>query len=117
MAFETEDQKRELQRWSRLALQLNGAADSGHLDHITVAVVLHELQGGNVFEFLSRELPAEVWEISELTDVDRYKLTQYWQTLATAYEPTQFHVSRSGLALLVAYLLHFFAVSHAINPT
>jgi hypothetical protein len=34
MAFETERQKREIQRWSRLAIQLNGAADSGRFDHI-----------------------------------------------------------------------------------
>ena len=117
MAFETENQKRELQRWSRLAIQLNGAADSGHFDHITAAVVLRELQGGNVFEFLSRELPPGVWEVSKLTDVDRHMLSQHWQMLAKAYVPAQFHVSRSGLALLVAYLLHLFDVSHAITPT
>jgi hypothetical protein len=72
MAFETESQKRELLRWSRLAIQLNGAADSGHFDHITAAAVLRECQDGNVFEFLSRELPPSVWEVSKLTDVDRH---------------------------------------------
>jgi len=102
MVFETEDQKREIQRWSRLAIQLNGAADSGHFDHITTVVMLRELSKGSVFDFLARELPARVWEISTLTDVDRHKLSDHWRKLAAAYEPTQFHVSRSGLALLVA---------------
>jgi hypothetical protein len=117
MAFETENQKRELQRWSRLGIQLNGAADSGHFDHITAAAVLRECQGGHVFEFLSRELPPSVWEVSKLTDVDRHKLSQHWQMLARAYEPAQFHVSRSGLALLVAYLLHLIDIHHATIPT
>jgi hypothetical protein len=117
MAFETESQRRELQGWSRLAIQLNGAADSGHFDHITVAAVLRECHGGNVFEFLSRELPPSVWTVSKLTDVDRHKLAQHWQMLAQAYEPAQFHVSRSGLALLVAYLLHLINIHHATIPT
>jgi len=43
-----------------------------------------------------------VWEISQLNDVDRHKLADHWCKLAAAYQPTQFHVSRNGLALLVA---------------
>jgi len=116
MAFETERQKRTIQRWSRLAIQLNGAADSGSFDHITTAVVLRELQDGHVFEFLDRELPATVWEISKLTDVDRHQLSNQWHMLAKAYEPKQFHVSRNGLSLLVAYLLHLLDVFHATIP-
>jgi hypothetical protein len=116
MAFETEKQKRTIQRWSRLAIQLNGAADSGNFDHITTAVMLHELQHGSVFGFLTRELPAGVWEISKLTDVDRHKLSQHWRQMATVYEPAQFHVSRNGLSLLVAYVLHLLDVFHATTP-
>ena len=117
MAFETERQKREAQRWSRLAIQLNGAADSGHFDHITTAMMLRELRDGQVFDLLARELPATVWEVSKLTDVDRHKLAQHWQMLAAAYEPAQFHVSRNGLALLVAYVLHLLDIAHATIPT
>jgi hypothetical protein len=117
MAFETEKQKREIQRWSRLAIQLIGAADSRSFDHITTAVVVQELQGHDVFGFLTRELPATVWEVSKLTDVDRHKLSQHWQVLAKAYEPEQFHVSRSGLALLAAYVLHLIDTLHATVPT
>jgi hypothetical protein len=117
MAFETEREKREVQRWSRLAIQLNGAADSGRFDHITTGVMLRELQDGTVFDFLARELPATVWEVSKLTDVDRHKLAQNWRMFATAYEPTQFHVSRNGLALLVAYVLQLIDIFHATIPT
>jgi hypothetical protein len=114
--FETESQKREIQRWSRLAIQLNGAAESGNYDHITTAVMLRELQNGDVFAFLVRELPAAVWEIARLTEVDRHKLSGFWRGLAEAYEPTQFHVSRNGLALLVAYVLHMLDLAHATLP-
>ena len=116
MRFETEDDKREMQRWSRLAIQLIGVADSGTADHITTEVIVREAQGGDVFEFLRRELPASVWEISKLTDVDRHKLSRMWQMCAQGYEPKQFHVTRNGLLLLAAYLLHFIDTGHAIIP-
>jgi len=76
MSFETEKQKKAIQRWIRLAIQLNGAAESGQFDHITTAVIAHELERERVFEFLARELPARVWEISKLSDVDRHQLTK-----------------------------------------
>ena len=117
MAFETESQKRTIQRWSRLAIQLNGAAECGRFDHITTEVMVRELQNDRVFEFLQRELPAEVWAISKLTEVDRHQLSKQWQMMAQAYEPEQFHVSRNGLALLVAYVLHLVDIMHATVPT
>jgi hypothetical protein len=79
-------------------------------------VVLRELRDGDIFVFLARELPAGVWEISTLTDVDRHKLSQHWRLFATAYEAEQFHVSRSGLALLVAYILALLDRCHATLP-
>jgi hypothetical protein len=36
---------------------------------------------------------------------------------ADAFEPRQYHVERSGLALLVAYLLNLIDHSHAVIPT
>ena len=116
MAFETEERKHEIQRWIRLAIQLIGAADSGHFDHITTTVVVRELQESNAFDLLTRELPASVWEITRLTDVDRHKLSHHWQLLAKAYEPQQFHVSRNGLTLLAAYVLHLVDGFHATIP-
>jgi hypothetical protein len=83
MMFETERQKARILRWSRLAIQLNGGVDSGNCDHITTAVVLREIQDGNVFDFLARELPERVWNISTLTDVDHHELAQHW-TVSTS---------------------------------
>lgn len=117
MTFETEAQKGEIRRWSRLAIQLNGVVDTGQYDHITTAMIVSELQAGNVFDFLIRELPRTVWDISKLTDVDRHKLAQHWKQFAEAYEPQQFHVTRNGLALLVAYVLHLIDSYHTSLPT
>ena len=117
MSFETDDQKRTIGRWSRLAIQLNGAADSGRYDAITTDVVVKEIQAGRIFEFLAETLPADVWTISQLTDVDRHTLSKQWKAMAEGYEPAQFHVRRSGLALLVAYILHAIGIMHAIIPT
>jgi hypothetical protein len=117
MAVESENQKREFQRWSRLAIQLVGAADSGQFGHITTAVVVRELEENRLFDLLMRDLPASVWTISKLTDVDRHKLAQSWRMLAEAYEPAQFHVHHSGLALLAAYVLHLIDIGHTTMPT
>jgi len=114
--FETKQQRASIQRWSRLAIQLNGAAESGNCDHITTAIIVNELGRDRIFEFLERELPANVWEISKLTDVDRHQLAQEWRILAKGYDPEQFHVSRNGLAMLVAYILHMIAIRHTTIP-
>lgn len=114
--FETEKEKRAIQRWSRLAIQLNGAAESGQFDHITTAVIVSELERGRVFPFLERELPRKVWDICKLSDVDRHELAREWTVMAKAYDPEQFHVSRSGLALLVAFVLHMINIRHATIP-
>jgi hypothetical protein len=114
--FETEKQKRTLQRWSRLAIQLNGAAQSGRCDHVTTSAVAGALEQGQVFRLLERELPEKAWDICQLSDVDRHQLAQEWAMLAKAYDPEQFHVSRNGLALLVAYLLHMIDIRHATVP-
>jgi hypothetical protein len=78
--------------------------------------VLREVHARNVFDLLARELPASVWEISKLTDVDRHELSRHGQMLATAYEPRQFHVSRNRLALPAAYVLHLIDIGHATIP-
>jgi hypothetical protein len=117
MTFETENQKKAIQRWSRLAIQLNGAAESGQFDHITTEVIAHELEHERVFAFLARELPVSVWEISKLSDVDRHQLMKEWRMMAKAYDSVQFHVRRNGLALLVAYVLHMIDIRHAVIPT
>jgi hypothetical protein len=116
MAFETEKQQKTIQRWSRLAIQLLGAAESGRFDQITPEAVSRALEASRIFEFLECELPPAVWEISQLTDVDRHDLQRHWQVFAKVYEPEQFHVRRNGLALLVAYVLHLIDIMHAKVP-
>ena len=76
-----------------------------------------ELEQDRLFDLLVAELPASVWEISKLTDVDRHKLSHHWRMMARAYEPQQFHVSRSGLSLLAAYILHLIDVGHTTIQT
>ncbi|MGH9146618.1 MAG: hypothetical protein ACRD1Q_07905 [Vicinamibacterales bacterium] len=49
-----ESQKREFQRWSRLAIQFLGAADTGQFDHITTSVVVRELEQDRLFDLLDR---------------------------------------------------------------
>jgi hypothetical protein len=114
--FETNQQRASIQRWSRLAIQLNGAAESGRFDHITTTAIVNELESDGVFEFLERELPTKVWEISKLSDVDRHELAREWRTMAKAYDPEQFHVSRNGLAMLVAFILHMIDIRHTTVP-
>ena len=90
---------------------LNGAADSGKYDHIDTAIVLKHVRDGDIFAFLSDELGSDVeYALVKLTDVHRHVLLGHWRAFATGYEPYQFHVRRSGLLLLVAYLLHLIGV-------
>ena len=117
MRYETDDQKRTIQRYARLAIQLNGAIDTGDYTHLSVPVVVKEIKSGDIFAMLKRELPASVWEISRLTDVDRHTLTKTWKMAADGLEPRQYHVERNGLALLVAYLLGLIDAFHAVIPT
>jgi len=116
--FLTSEQQIETGRWAVLATHLNGALDSSKYDHIDTAVVLKHVKDGDVFEFLGAELGKDVeYALAKLTDVHRHVLLHHWRTMAEAYDASQFHVRRSGLALLVAYLLHLIAIRHAQIPT
>lgn len=115
--FLTSEEQIETARWAVLATHLNGAVDSGKYDHIDTTVVLKHVKDGDVFEFLGTELGKDVeYALARLTDVHRHRLLKCWRESAEAYETSQFHVRRSGLALLVAYLLHLIAVRHAQIP-
>jgi len=117
MRYETDDQKRTIQRYVRLAIQLNGAVDTGEYARLSVPVVVKEIKGGDIFAMLKRELPASVWEIAKLTEFDRHTLEKMWKVAADGFEPRQYHVERNGLALLVAYLLGLIDNFHAVIPT
>jgi hypothetical protein len=50
---------------------------------------------------------------SLIARVDRHDLSKMWAVFAKAYEPRQFHVDQSGLALLASYLLHSIDTMHS----
>ena len=78
---------------------------------------MRHIERGDVFEFLRTELGPDVaYALGRLTDVHRHMLVKHWQTMAHGYETSQFHVQRSGLALLVAYLLHLIQNRHTQVP-
>jgi hypothetical protein len=52
-----------------------------------------------------------------LNDVDRHELSKQWAIMSRGYDPAQFHVTRNGLALLAACLIHLIDVLHATVPT
>ena len=113
----TSEHQIEIGRWAVLATHLNGAVDSGKYHHLDTMVVLKHVNDGDVLEFLGTELGKDVeYALAKLTDVHRHMLLHHWRTMAQAYDTSQFHVRRSGLALLVAYLLHLIAVRHAQIP-
>ena len=115
--FQTIKEQDETLGWAVLATHLNGAADSGRYDHLDTAVMLRHVEEGDVFEFLRQELVADVeYAFGKLTDVHRHMLLNHWRTMATGFETDQFHVRRSGLALLVAYLLHLIQNRHVQIP-
>jgi hypothetical protein len=117
MMFQTIEEQNETHRWAVLATHLNGAVDSGKYDHIDTGVVLRHVHEADVFEFLRRELAKDIeYALDKLTDVQRHMLLKHWQAMATQFEPSQFHVRRSGLALLVAYLLHLIQNRHVQIP-
>ena len=115
--FQSIEEQNETLGWALLATHLNGAADSGKYAHIDTAVMLRHVQAADVFEFLREELGSDVeYALGKLTDVHRHRLLQHWHAMATGYETYQFHVRRSGLALLVAYLLHLIGNRHVQIP-
>jgi hypothetical protein len=116
--FQTGKQQEETLCWAVLATFLNGAADSGKYEHLDTALILTHVHEGDVFEFLQEQLGADVdYALRKLTDVNRHALLKAWRMMAAGFEPSQFHVRRSGLALLVAYLLHLIQNRHVQIPT
>jgi len=112
-----QEDRAETLRWAVLATHLNGAADSGKYEHLDTAVVLGHVERGDLFEFLNRELGKDVaYALGKMDDAQRHRLLQHCRLMSVAYETTQFHVRRSGLSLLVAYLLHLIQNVHVDVP-
>ena len=107
-----------------LAMRLNGAAGSRAHDRVTVGTVLRALADGNIFDYLDRDrnLPGSPVgegagiEMDGVAAPERVWLQEHWRRMAAGYEPGQFHVDRSGLALLVAYTLHLIYCLDYVPP-
>jgi hypothetical protein len=116
MAAQLENREETL-RWAVLATHLNGARDGGKYDHISPGDVLRHVQAGDLLEYLRRELGNDVsYALDKMTEPQRKRLLQHCRLMAAAYEVGQFHVQRSGLALVVAYLLHLIQNVHVDVP-
>ena len=118
MAAAPKEDRQETLRWVVLATHLNGAADSGKYDHIDTRAIVRHVEDGDVFDFLRGELRDDVaCALDKMNGEQLHRLLQHCRWMATAHEASQFHVRRSGLALLVAYLLHLIQNVHVDIPT
>lgn len=88
-----------------IAFGLNHALDSGRYSNVTVDEVKQEIRVGKVFDFLERRLGDDI-DLSLLYNDDRAELAREWQHLLNAIdEVPKYGVERSGLNLLLAYVL------------
>ncbi|PTS73357.1 hypothetical protein DBR33_03325 [Stenotrophomonas sp. HMWF022] len=88
-----------------LAFSINGAVDTGRYDHITIEVVVKHIEAGTVFSYLQDELEEDL-DLSMFDTATRDQLLEEWKGLLNAVDARRkFGVRRSGLCLLVAYLI------------
>ena len=107
-----------MRRMLVLATHLNGAVDTGRFDHITTDVVKREILAGGIFEFLARELGDDVAaDLNTFEEKDRHLISTAWRWAAEGFDTRQFHVEQSGVALIVAYLLHLVSNRLTVLPT
>jgi len=88
-----------------LAFSINSAIDTGEYDHITVEIVGRHIEAGSVFSYLQNELKEDL-DLSIFDAATKAQLLVEWQDLLNAVDARRkFGVRRSGLCLLVAYLV------------
>ncbi len=88
-----------------LAFSINGAVDTGRYDHITIGVVVKHIEAGTVFSYLQDELEEDL-DLSMFDTATKDQLLEEWKGLLNAVDARRkFGVRRSGLCLLVAYLI------------
>jgi hypothetical protein len=112
-----QENREETLRWAVLATHLNGALDTGKYDHITPGDVLRHVLAGDLLEYLRHELGHDVsYALDKMTESQQRRLLHHCRLMAAAYEVGQFHIRKSGLALVVAYLLHLIQNAHVDVP-
>lgn len=86
-----------------LAFGVNAAIDSGNHSHITLDDIRRRIEDDSIFEFLENEVKVDT---SLLTEEKRTELLDHWRRLNNAADSRRkFGVERSGLCLILAYLL------------
>ena len=93
-----------ISRLKYIAHELNAALGSGRFHDISYDEVWERIDNGTIFTFLSNRLDLAV-PLSVLGPVDRIELLVEWEEYRGCVEPFRFDGHRSGLCLLVAYLL------------
>ena len=78
--------------------------DAGQIDRISVDELASSLDQGRIFELLRERLKIAV-PLSILTPVDRLELLMEWTDLEGTYAPHELGIERSGLCLLLYWLL------------
>jgi len=87
-----------------LGFYLNGAQGSSKYDYLTIEKVKEELEKGNVFQFLQKELGSDI-DTSVLSDEEKTVLNTEWLDISQAIdEGRKMSVDNGGLCLLVAYI-------------
>jgi hypothetical protein len=83
--------------------QINAALDSGQYGHITVQDVQNHIESRDIFEYLKQQIE---FEAGLLTDEAKSKIIDQWLDMSLALNARRkFGVTKSGLALLIAYIL------------
>lgn len=88
-----------------LAFYINGAIDSGKYSDVSISLIAEQIEAGTIFAFLQTRLADDI-DLSILDEAKRKELLSEWQDLLAAVNARRkFGVEKSGLCLLVAYLL------------
>ena len=88
-----------------LAFYINGAIDSGKYSDVSISLIADQIEAGTIFTFLQTRLADDI-DLSILDEAKRKELLSEWQDLLAAVNARRkFGVEKSGLCLLVAYLL------------
>ena len=88
-----------------LGFYLNGALGSGKYDDISIREVKEKIRDHTIFDYLKNRLGSDI-DLTALTPEDRLGLNNEWEDLADAVdESRKMCVDKSGLCLLVAYIL------------
>jgi hypothetical protein len=99
-----------------LGFYINSAIDTGKYDGISVSDVQDQIRAGTIFEFLQRKLGNDI-DLSILDGEKKTELLKEWTGLVEAVdERRKMGIEKSGLTLLMAYLLEGIQQRQDSNP-